>query len=193
MKYTIATLSMALFAHIGAAQVTPQPIESGQVPGTVQPGTAQPGTTQPGTTQPGTVQPGEVQPGNEAAALTAPYRAKQLIGSKVYIQNNTAVGTIDDIVLSDQGMVEYLIAESNNQYFTVPFSAVKLDIEQRTATMNNITPQTFQTIPTYRADNYPNYFDPTYRTSTYRYYNLTPRPLQRLRDRVEDRINPRNP
>ena len=178
--YTVASLSFALFAQSSFAQLTPQPVEAGgQIPGTAQPPAVQPGTP-------------AVQPGTEAADLTPPYRAKSLIGSKVYIQNNTAVGTIDDIVLSDAGVVEYLIAEANNQYFTVPFSAAKINIDNRTATLN-MTPQTFQSVPTYTAETYPNYFDPTYRTTTYKYYDLTPGPLQRLRDRIEDRVNPRNP
>src|SRR6266478_4912479 len=49
--------------------------------------------------------PGTTDP----AALPRPLRAKQLLGAKINIANNTAIGTVDDIVLTDAGEVEFLI------------------------------------------------------------------------------------
>ncbi|HEY2910548.1 MAG TPA: PRC-barrel domain-containing protein, partial [Gemmataceae bacterium] len=50
-----------------------------------------------------------VQPDSQSAVMPHSIRAKQVIGAKVNIQNNVAIGTVDDIVLSDAGDVEYLI------------------------------------------------------------------------------------
>src|SRR4051794_17504369 len=56
-------------------------------------------------------QPG--QPGS-ADALPRPLRAKQIIGSTINMKNNTAVGTVDDIVLTDGGEVEYLVVKTSD-------------------------------------------------------------------------------
>jgi hypothetical protein len=51
-------------------------------------------------------------------------RAKQVLGSKVNIQGDMAVGTVDDIVLDDHGNVDYLIvANSDGRLVTVPWGS----------------------------------------------------------------------
>lgn len=102
------------------------------------------------------------------------YRAKQIIGSKVSIDNNTDVGTVDDIVLDDHGNVDYLIvANSENKLVTVPWDAAVFNAEKRMATVH-IAPKVYQTIPTYTVEQYPAFATPTYRTQVYKYYGLTP-------------------
>jgi PRC-barrel domain len=110
----------------------------------------------------------------------AGYRAKQVLGSKVNIQGNLAIGTVDDIVFSDAGNVEYLIVQNEGKLVTVPWEAAKFNFEQRTAVVN-LTQDQFRLIPTYTVDRYPNFWTPAYQAETYKFYNLTPR--IRIRDR----------
>src|SRR4051812_40049592 len=42
-------------------------------------------------------------------APTHAYRVKQLLGTKVSIAGDLTIGTVDDVVFSDAGQVEYLI------------------------------------------------------------------------------------
>jgi hypothetical protein len=132
----------------------------------------QPPQAQPPATASGVV---AAQPG--AAAVT--YRAKQILGSKIMINNNTAVGTVDDIVFDGAGNLEYLIVGKDGKMTTVPWDAAKWDLKSQTGTVN-VTPQTWQTIPTYTTTTYPDFWTPTYRSQVYKYYNLTPRELRRL-------------
>jgi sporulation protein YlmC with PRC-barrel domain len=101
------------------------------------------------------------------------FRAKQILGSKVNLEGNTKVGTVDDIVLDENGNVDYLIVQnSENRLVTVPWDATRLDSEKRTAVVH-ITPEKFQQVPTYTVETYP-VFSVPYRTRVYGYYGLTP-------------------
>lgn len=128
------------------------------------------------------------QPADRAAAGMA-FRAKQVLGSKISIQGNTSIGTVDDIVIDDQGTVEYLIVQNEGKLVTVPWQAAKFDFKQQTATVN-ITPEQFRAVPTYTAQEYPNFWLPAYRTEIYRMYNITP---QTRRDIRQDRRDNRRP
>ena len=154
MTRTLFTSLAAVVAAAGAA-IAQQPAPA------VQPGTA-------------------VQPGGAVAA----YRAKDIIGTKVAIQNNTAVGTVDDIVFSAGGDVEYLIvAAQDGKLTTVPWAAATFNPAQKTAVVD-IPVERWRTIPTYTVQTYPQFFTPAYRTQAYQYYNLTPGELRRVERRI---------
>ena len=111
------------------------------------------------------------------------YRVKQVLGSKVNIEGNTSIGTVDDVVFDDNGYIEYLIVLNEGKLVTIPWEAAKFNFETRTA-MVRIAPEKFQQIPTYAVDQYPTFSAPTYRTQTYQYYGLTPGQSRRLDRRL---------
>ncbi len=113
------------------------------------------------------------------AADSTHYRAKQVLGTKIMIQSDTAIGTVDDLVFDDAGNLEYLIVESGGKLVTVSFEAARFNIEKRTAVLA-ITPEQYRLIPTFTVTTYPSFYAPTYRTEVYKYYGLTPRELRRL-------------
>jgi sporulation protein YlmC with PRC-barrel domain len=118
--------------------------------------------------------------GKNAAPPAQTFRAKQLIGSKVNLEGNTAVGTVDDIVIDDHGNVDYLIvAKSDMSLVTVPWDAAAFNAEQQVANVN-ITPQKFQQVPTYTVKTYPVFATPTYRAQVYKYYGITPGQERRM-------------
>ena len=119
-------------------------------------------------------QPPGTQPG-----AAAHYRAKQVLGTRILIQGDTAVGTVDDIVFDGAGNLEYLIVENAGKLVTVPFEAARFDLERRTAVLP-LTAEQYRVIPTYTPAAYPAYYTPAYRTEVYRYYGLTPRELRRV-------------
>jgi hypothetical protein len=107
------------------------------------------------------------------------FRVKQVLGTKVSIQGDLAIGTVDDIVFGDDGYVEYLIVLNEGKLVTVPWEAAKFNFENRTATVN-ITREQFKLIPTYTVERYPTYYAPAYRTEIYKFYGLTPRHERRI-------------
>jgi sporulation protein YlmC with PRC-barrel domain len=134
-------------------------------------------------------QPPAAAPAQPAGAdATHTFRAKQILGKKILLKNNAAMGTVEDIVFDDAGNLEYLIVSNDaNKLVTVPWDAARWDADHKTATVN-VTPEVYKTIPTYTPTTYPAFYTPAYRTQVYKYYNLTPRQLRRI-----DRIERRNP
>jgi len=127
--------------------------------------------------------PAQGPKGKEGQASQA-VRAKSVLGAKVSIQGDTAVGTVDDIVLTDEGVVDYLIVSEGGKLVTVPWDAVKFQYDKRIVTIN-IAQDQFRQIPTYTAEQYPSFYTPTYRTQIYKYYGLTPGQERRLERRLE--------
>jgi hypothetical protein len=121
------------------------------------------------------------QPGAaKAAPEVQQFRAKQILGARVNLEGNTAGGTVDDIVLDENGNVDYLIVVNDNQKLvTVPWDATQFNVDKRMAVVN-ITPQKWQQAPTYTVDHYPVFSAPAYRTQVYSYYGLTPHQQRRM-------------
>ena len=109
-------------------------------------------------------------------------RAKSLLGTTVTLQGGARAGTVEDIVLSNDGVVDYLIVSEGGKLVTVPWDAVRFNFERRTATIN-MAPEQYRRIPTYTTTDYPQYYSPTYQTQIYKFYNLPPGKLRRLERR----------
>lgn len=115
--------------------------------------------------------------------LPRPLRAKQILGSKISIQNNTGVGIVDDIVLSEGGDVDYLIVMTGDKKLvSVPWSTVAWGTDFKSGVVN-VTPEQFKVIPTYTVTTYPDYFAPTYRSEVYKYYGVPAGQLRRIERR----------
>lgn len=107
------------------------------------------------------------------------FRAKQIIGSKVTIDENQSVGTVDDIVMDQNGNVDYLIViNEDNKLVSIPWDAAQFNAEKRHAVVH-IAPAKYQEIPTYAPNQYPTFTAP-YRVKTYQYFGLTPGQQRRL-------------
>jgi len=120
------------------------------------------------------------------AAAGTTVRAKSLLGTRVSLSGGTEAGTIEDIVLSGEGVVDYLIVSSDGKLVSVPWDVTKFDYERRTAVIN-VTPEVYRRIPTYTVDRYPNFYAPTYRDQLYRHYGRTPGAARRLERRLDRR------
>jgi hypothetical protein len=125
------------------------------------------------------------KPGVPLAPASVPtYRAKQILGTKITIQNNVSLGTTEDLVFDDAGNLDYLIvATADNKLITVPWEAVTFDLERKTGSVS-LTPAVVKTIPTFTTTTYPLFYAPTYRAEVYKTYGLTPRELRRLERRI---------
>ena len=166
-------------SHTGIGMTLPLPVERGtetQTP--VQP--AQPG-------QPAQAQPRQgTQTQSQYADSRAPqtHKVKSVLGTKVSIQGNLAIGTVDDIIFDDDGYIDYLVVNNEGKYVVVPWQAAKFNFEQRAATVN-ISQQQFQQVPTFTVQSWPT-FDAAYQQRIYGYYGVTPgreRRIERRNDR----------
>jgi len=111
---------------------------------------------------------------------TNTFRAKQVLGTRILIQNDAQVGTVEDLVSDGAGNTDYLIVSTgDNNLVTVPWDAVKFDPERKTATVN-VTQDVWRTVPTYTVTTYPQFYTPAYRTDIYKVYGVTPRDSRRI-------------
>jgi hypothetical protein len=115
-------------------------------------------------------------------------RAKSVLGAKISIKGGLAIGTVDDIIFSDDGYVEYVVVLNEGKYVLVPWEAAKFDFDKRTATVE-ITQERFREVPTFTLERWPNVYEPAYRERIYGFYGL--RPGQERR--IERREVPRRP
>jgi hypothetical protein len=109
-------------------------------------------------------------------------RARSILGSKMSLRGGTSIGTVDDIVFSRDGVIDYLLVRNEGKYVVVPWQAAKFDLGQRTATVN-ITQEQFRQVPTYTQERLPNFYGQTFRQQTYGYYGLRPGQERRLERR----------
>lgn len=158
LRIGVAVVFLAAAAAVGAQQ--PPPAQPPARPG-IAPRVAQP-------------------PGSPVQ--TPVFRAKQVLGSKVFIQGDVNIGTVEDLVFDDAGNLEYMIVANAGQLVTVPWEAAKFNFEQRTATLS-ITADQYKAIPTYTTTTYPEFWAPAYRTEVYQTFGLRPRELRRLERR----------
>jgi hypothetical protein len=117
--------------------------------------------------------PPDRPPGADVRAGHA-LRAKNVMGAKVSLKGDLAIGTVDDIIFSDDGTIDYLVVLNEGKYVTVPWEAAKFDFDKRTAVVE-ITQDQFKEIPTYTAEKYPDFYEPVYREKIYKFYNVKPR------------------
>jgi hypothetical protein len=140
-----------------------------------------------GSPTPVVAQAAPVPPPTPAPATAQPqqeYRAKQILGTKVHIQGNIAIGTVDDIVFADDGQLEYLLVLNDGKYVSLPWRAATFNFTDQTAAVN-ITQEQYRVIPTFGLRAYPRFFAPEYRVEIYKYYGLTPH--ERRVERREER------
>lgn len=112
----------------------------------------------------GAVAQGQVTTTVETAtpAGTEVRRVSQILGSTVQLQGVNNFGKVEDIVLTDEGGIGYLVVSANGRYAMMPWHAGNVNYAQRVVTYD-VTPQAIQ--PLYFERNaYPNMGAPHYTT-----------------------------
>jgi len=89
-------------------------------------------------------------------------RVSQILGSTVQLQGVNNFGKVEDIILSDDGGIGYLVVSANGKSVLLPWDAGNVNYAQRVVTYD-VTPQAVQ--PFYFERNaYPNFSDQQYTT-----------------------------
>jgi len=89
-------------------------------------------------------------------------RVSQILGSTVRLQGNNNFGTVDDIVLDNNGGIGYLVVSNGGRYAMLPWNAGNMNYGQRFVSYN-VAPQALQ--PLYFEKNaWPNVYAEQYTT-----------------------------
>jgi hypothetical protein len=59
-----------------------------------------------------------------------------VLGAALQLQGGAGFGKIEDIVINDNGCIEYIVVSHESQYVVVPWSAATVNFEQRTVSVN---------------------------------------------------------
>jgi hypothetical protein len=116
-------------------------------------------------------------------------RVSTVIGSRVMLQDNAPAGKVEDIVLDENGCVEYMVVASEDRYVLVPWGAATVNFERRTVTVDMPVTR-FREVPTFTRDRWPDFGDTRYIEGVNRHFKIRPRP-DRREDRREERRDDR--
>jgi hypothetical protein len=95
-----------------------------------------------------------------AGPMTELRRVSQILGSSVRLQDGSGYGRVEDILLSEDGCIEYAVIARENQYALLPWGIANVDYSQRVVSFG-VTPQVIQ--PLFFAPNaWPNLSDPAF-------------------------------
>src|SRR5438552_2303503 len=111
--FVAALMGLALLTGLGVAQPPPPPRPPDRPPAAT-PAPPADGTKPADTTSP-----------------TTAHKAKSVLGSKVSITGGLTIGTVDDIIFSDDGYIDYLVVLNEGKYVLVPWQAAKFDFDKR--------------------------------------------------------------
>jgi hypothetical protein len=128
----------------------------------------------------------EVETRREAAGSSRVPKATILIGAPVSIRDHHSIGKVEDLVLNDNGCVEYLVVWNDAKYVLVPWSAARIDFGQRTVAIE-IEREKFREVPTFTRDRWPDLSDAGYVERIHTHYGVKPPARERKIERKEEK------
>jgi hypothetical protein len=127
----------------------------------------------------------EVQPRQPIAAHAGARRMSEIMGARVTIQNNVAIGKVEDLVINDNGCIDYMVVLNEDKYVLVPWASADVNFERRMVAVE-IAREKFREVPTFTRDRWPDLSDRTYVEKLNTYYGVRPGRERRIEKR-EDR------
>jgi hypothetical protein len=80
-------------------------------------------------------------------------RVSEVVGGTVRLSAGTSIGKIEDIVISDQGCIDYVIVSYHDHFVPIPWSVTTVRFDDRVVLVD-IDVQRFDEIPTFTKDEY---------------------------------------
>jgi len=94
-------------------------------------------------------------------STTTIHRVSAVMGDNVVVSDGGTVGKVEDIVLSENGCVDYVVVSYENKYVLVPWGVTTWNVQDRTLRVN-ITKDRFTQVPTFTRDHWPSLTDSQY-------------------------------
>lgn len=123
-----------------------------------------------------------------------------IMKSKVLIQEDQPAGQIVDVVLSDGGCVEYLVAQHDSKYYVLPYQAAEVRYADQVVFVD-VAPTQFRQVQFFTQDRWPDVYATEYRQQVNTFFNVRvdgdrdnrDRPRDNNRDAAPRDRNDRNP
>jgi hypothetical protein len=128
----------------------------------------------------------EVRQDRRYGAVTEIRRVSSVIGARVTIREDVPIGAIEDVVLSEDGCIDFLVVAYESRLILVPFSVARLDFERRTAFID-ITREKFRSVPTFTKDRWPSLTDRRFVSEIHTAFGIEPGHERRFERREGER------
>lgn len=107
-------------------------------------------------------------------------RASELIGRDVINQNEEELGSVEDVVIGRDGRVSYLVVAHGgvmgvgDNLIPVPFSAIEQQTSEEDNIVLNMSKEELENAPSFAANEWPDFSDPTYENDVHGYFGASP-------------------
>jgi sporulation protein YlmC with PRC-barrel domain len=82
-------------------------------------------------------------------------RVSTVISSRVVLAQGGSVGKVEDIVINEDGCVDYLVVAYQDEFILVPWSITTVNFQEQVVRLD-ATRQTLRSVPTFTRGNWPN-------------------------------------
>jgi hypothetical protein len=111
-----------------------------------------------------------VRSGSTSTSTTEVVKLSKVMKSKVLIQKDEPAGQIVDIVISDDGCVNYYVASYEDEYYVIPYSAITW---RDSVVFVDITPAQFKKIEFFSSNNWPDLTSTTFQKTVFSTFGVT--------------------
>lgn len=89
-------------------------------------------------------------------------KVSALMGSKVSVRDGDALGEVEDLVINDNGGIDFLIVRNEDDYVAVPWSVTTFNALRRSVMVNNSISRAKLRDVTFTRNNWPNFYGDTF-------------------------------
>jgi hypothetical protein len=116
-------------------------------------------------------------------------KVSTIIGGTVVLKDNVSVGKIEDIVINEDGCVDFLVVAYQEKFLVVPWTVGRFDFERRTIAVE-ITKERFQEVPTFTREKWPDFSDTKFIETVHKSWGVQPGKRPRPEERREEKRKP---
>jgi len=99
----------------------------------------------------GACQRTEIRRTEERSTTTTIQRVSSVIGANVQIERGTAVAKVEDLVINDDGCIDFVVVRYEEHFVPIPWSLATVEFDQRIVTVD-ITRERFAQAPSFAGD-----------------------------------------
>jgi sporulation protein YlmC with PRC-barrel domain len=82
-------------------------------------------------------------------------RVSTVVSSRVMLAQGGSIGKVEDIVINEDGCIDYLVVAYQDEFILVPWSITTVNFQQQVVRLD-ATRQTLRSVPTFTRGNWPN-------------------------------------
>jgi len=135
--------------------------------------------------------------GQDQDEIAGMHKADDLMGKDIVAQDGEKLGSIDNLVISENGQVEYIILSRGGvlgvggDLVPVPWNAANLKKDQDDNFRADITQQQLEGAPKFDGDNWAQIASPEYEQQVHSYYGTEPRKDQGMQSPMMNERSPK--